>query len=438
MQAPTHPSVRPWSWSEQAPEPSTRPLPRRRVAATLGGGAADRPAGRATGECHVRLVVATSWDDALLQGLAGLPVLAVFGKLQADLVGGGRPSSVLPAVDWEGMARHIALAHALGFRFNYLWNATSLGDAEYDAGYVARMEDQLRRLVDIGVDGLVVGLPWMIPLAKGVSPDLEVSVSSMLDVTRPREARQFEAMGADTLIVHHSANRDFGVLDEIRASVRCDLELIANNSCVYQCPYAACHQVSPSFHSREDSPRLLEYELFWCAGRYAADGGEIIRSRWIRPEDLHVYEARGYDRFKIAGRGRDTLWLLRAARAYAARSHPGELTEIIGMSQHAPLALARRRAAEGGPRAAAWAEIADDLAPIGDLHVDGSAIPGNFLDFFVRHDCNKLSCRACGYCAAVAKQAVRGGPALDADAPAHMPSAAMFADLLLEAQPPRG
>jgi collagenase-like PrtC family protease len=386
----------------------------------------------------MRLVVATSWDDDLLRGLAGLPVYAVFGKLQADLVGGGRPSSVLPPVDWEGMARHIALAHELGFRFTYLWNAMSLGDAEYDAGYVARMEEQLRRLVDIGVDGLVVGMPWMIPLAKGVSPDLEVSVSSMLYVTRPREARQFEAMGADTLIVHHSANRDFAVLDEIRASVRCDLELIANNSCVYQCPYATCHHVSPAFHSREGSPRLMEYELFWCAGRYAADAGEIIRSRWIRPEDLHVYEARGFDRFKLAGRGRDSAWLLRAARAYAGRSHPGDLTEIISMSQHAPLALARRRAGEDGAHAAAWAEVAEALAPVATLAVDGSAIPANFLDFFLHHDCNRRSCRACGYCAAIAQRAVRGEGGRDADAPARMPAPQMFADLLLEQTPRAG
>jgi len=385
----------------------------------------------------MRLVVATSWDDELLRGLAGLPVHTVFGKLQRDLVGGGRPSSILPAVDWSDMVRHIALAHDLGFCFNYLWNATSLADAEYSPSYVVEMEEQLRRLVDIGIDGLVVGLPWMIGLAKQVAPDLDVTVSSLIDVVSPREAKQFEAMGADAIVLHHAVNRDFQVLAEIRASVRCDLELIVNNSCVYQCPYSNCHHVSPSFHSRTHSLPLLEYELFWCAGRHSRDGAEIIRSRWIRPEDLRVYEERGYDRFKIAGRGRDTAWLLRAARAYAARSYPGDLADIISMSQHAPLRLARQRAAEGqGRHAGEWAAIAEDLAPVEHLGVDNRGIPEDFIQFFTAHDCNTLSCRTCGYCEQVAKKAVRGVRTWERDAAPRMPSPHMFGDLLLEKPDP--
>ena len=384
------------------------------------------------------MVVATNFDDALLLGLAQLPVQAVFGKLQSDLVGGGRPSSVLPPVTWSALERHIALAHQHGMRFLYLWNAGTVGDAEYQSAFVARMEEQLRALVGAGIDGLVVGLPWMIPLAKKVAPQLEVSVSSFVHVDSPREARQFEAMGADTIIVHQTANRDFAMLAEMRAAVSCDLELIANNTCVYQCPYVCGHQTSPAFHSRTGSPPVLEYELFWCAGRYAHDGAEIIRSRWIRPEDLGFYEARGFDRFKIAGRQRDTAWILRAARAYAARSHPGSLTEIISMSQHAPLALARRRAAEGGPHAAGWEELAQELRPVGDLRVHGPDIPADFLQFFLTHDCNTLSCRACGYCERVARRAVRGVSAWETDAPARMPAADMFEDLLYPQGGPAG
>jgi len=378
----------------------------------------------------VRLVVATSWDDALLHGLEGLPVYALFGKLKEDLVGGGRPSSILPEVDWEGMQRHIALAHRLGFRFNYRWNAVTVADAEYDPGYVARMEEQLRHLVAIGVDGLVVGMPWMIELAKGVAPELEVTISSYLEVITPRAAQQFEAMGADAIVLHHVVNRDFAVLREIRAAVRCDLELIVNNSCVFQCPYSTCHHTSPAFHSRPGAPAVLEYELFWCAGRHAADGAEIIRSRWIRPEDLVVYEDLGYDRFKVAGRGRDTAWLLRAARAYAERSYPGDLTDIVSMSQRAPLQLARRQADAGGPHAARWQQIAEQLAPVARLEVDNRRIPADFLRFFLTHDCNTRSCRACGYCERVARQAVRHAGGWQADAAPQMPSASMFGELV--------
>lgn len=384
----------------------------------------------------MRLIVATSWEDALLHGLVGLPVSAVFGKLQSDLVGGGRPSSVLPAVDWEGMTRHIGLAHDLGFRFLYLWNVGTVGDAEYQASFIMQMREQLRALVRAGIDGLVVGLPWMIPLVKEVAPQLDVSVSSFVHVDSPREAEQFEAMGADTIILHQTSNRDFALLREIRATVSCDLELIANNSCVYQCPYVCAHQTSPAFHSRTGSKPVLEYELFWCAGRYARDGAEIIRARWIRPEDLGVYEARGLDRFKIAGRGRDTAWLLRAARAYAHRTYPGNLTDIISMSQHAPLSLARRRAAErDGKHAAQWAEIAHELEQVGELTVRNADIPPNFIQHFLKHDCNTLSCRACRYCEQVGRKVVSGVQSWKSGSAPTMPSAQMFEDLIQDSGP---
>lgn len=384
----------------------------------------------------MRLVVATSWDDELLHGLARLPVEAVFGKLQADMVGGGRPSSVLPPVQWQQMERHIALAHDLGLRFLYLWNVGTVADAEYNLTFVRDLQEHLRALVAVGIDGLVVGIPWMIPLAKEIAPDLEVSVSSFVHVDSPREARQFESMGADTIIVHHTANRDFGTLAEMRAAVSCDLELIANNSCVYQCPYVCAHQTSPAFHSRTGSRPVLEYELFWCAGRYAHDGAEIIRSRWIRPEDLHIYESRGFDRFKIAGRGRDTAWLLRAARAYAARGYAGDLTDIISMSQHAPLRLAKRRAGEPGDHAVEWAEIAEGLQPLESLGVRNADIPPGFLDFFLTHDCNTLSCRACRYCENVARKAVHGAVSWQADAASAMPRPEMFGELFLDGGTP--
>jgi collagenase-like PrtC family protease len=385
----------------------------------------------------MRLIVATSWEDELLRGLAGLPVQAVFGKLQSDLVGGGRPSSILPEVDGPRAERHIALAHELGMRFLYLWNVGTLGDREYRSEFVQEMRAQLRDLVAAGIDGLVVGLPWMIPLAKEVAPDLEVSVSSFVHVDSPREARQFERMGADTVILHQTGNRDFRTLQEIRAAVSCDLELIANNTCVFQCPYVCAHQTSPAFHSRTGSRPVLEYELFWCAGRYAHDGAELIRARWIRPEDLGVYESLGFDRFKLAGRGRPTAWLLRAARAYAARRYDGHLTDIVSMSQHAPLSLARRRAAEpGGRHAARWAEIAEDLRQVGLVRVRNGDIPPDFIRFFQDHDCNVRSCRTCRYCEQVARRAVEGARAWDADAVPLMPGPDMFEDLILDGPHP--
>ena len=54
-------------------------------------------------------------------------------------------------------------------------------------------------------------------------------------------------------------------------------------------------------------------------------------SRWIRPEDLHVYEALGVKEFKIIDRSRSTAWLLRATKAYASRRYDGNLLDILSL-----------------------------------------------------------------------------------------------------------
>ena len=54
-------------------------------------------------------------------------------------------------------------------------------------------------------------------------------------------------------------------------------------------------------------------------------------SRWIRPEDLHVYEAMGVKEFKIIDRSRSTAWLLRATKAYASRRYDGNLLDILSL-----------------------------------------------------------------------------------------------------------
>ena len=57
---------------------------------------------------------------------------------------------------------------------------------------------------------------------------------------------------------------------------------------------------------------------------------EMIKSRWIRPEDIIRYEEMGFGRFKVGQRTQNTEWNTRAATAYSNRTYDGNLLEIIG------------------------------------------------------------------------------------------------------------
>jgi len=60
------------------------------------------------------------------------------------------------------------------------------------------------------------------------------------------------------------------------------------------------------------------------------DPSQLIRSAWIRPEDLRHYEEIGIHDFKLSGRTKTVAWILKCMRAYAKRSFKSN-TDIAGL-----------------------------------------------------------------------------------------------------------
>jgi collagenase-like PrtC family protease len=56
-------------------------------------------------------------------------------------------------------------------------NTATLHGREYSREFVERLRREIETLVNLGVDGFVVALPFLIKLIKDEHPDLEVSVS---------------------------------------------------------------------------------------------------------------------------------------------------------------------------------------------------------------------------------------------------------------------
>lgn len=118
--------------------------------------------------------------------------------------------------------------------------------------------------------------------------------------------------------------------------------------------------------------------------------------RWIRPEDLVVYEGLGFDRFKIAGRNKRTEWLVRAVKAYANRKYDGNLLDIVSYPQGRAVPKVMEKV--GGPK---------DYDVLKEVYVDNTKFPPNWLSFFRYNQCEERSCSECGYCTAVAREVMR-------------------------------
>lgn len=152
----------------------------------------------------------------------------------------------------------------------------------------------------------------------------------------------------------------------------------------------------------------IDYCIINCTMQKISEPEQLIRSRWIRPEDLGRYEALGYQKFKISGRRMSTTWLSRATAAYAQRRYDGNLADLLNGVTPGVDPDIRSPQYETLLSGAEFLQ-AEKLVALGQFFpvtpfIDNRALDG-FLDYFEGQDC-VTGCADCTYCEAVAKRAV--------------------------------
>ncbi len=358
----------------------------------------------------MRFTLATNWDFELLENIKTLPMHTIYGKLPFDVVGGGRPSSLLPHINREYAEKYIEKAHSYGIKFNYLMNAACLGNREYDNLTEKAILKELAWIDSIGVDYVTVVVPYMLELIKKNFPRIKVVISIFTHVNSIQRAKFFEELGADEITIIQKYNRDFKFLKNLRKAVKCDLQVLANTGCLFGCPYRGYHQNINAHASQSDGITngfYIDYPFINCSYQKLQNPVELIKARWIRPEDLHHYEAIGIDKFKLMERTKSTAWLTNTVHAYASRSYKGNLADILSLTDERP--SGQKRSAIKYFKRSDYADLTQ-LRSITNamenvkFYIDNTKLDG-FIDFFKFHDCMNIICEECKYCYRIADKA---------------------------------
>jgi collagenase-like PrtC family protease len=358
----------------------------------------------------MKLRVGANWDIAFLDAVQGTSVDALFGKLPFDIVGGARPGFVLPQVDRTDIEQYIQACHERGLEFSYLLNAPCLGNLQYSKKGYGQLIELLEWIDQSGADSVTVGMPYLINLVRERFPRLKVKVSTTARVNTVRKALQYEDMGIEEIIIDEHINREFKTLEAIRKAVGCNLELILNNICLWQCPYNYEHVNHDGHSSREgeqDDYCYLQYPGYLCLYRKLTDPVELLKSPWIRPEDVSAYEELGYDSFKITERFKRTPLLLEHVQAYENRRYDGNLLDLFTLPRKGaftPVHLEYFIKPEH-VNIMKVSELGDvfDLEVRELIQIDNTKLDG-FLEHFKHHDCNQTTCAQCRHCDRVLKK----------------------------------
>ena len=249
--------------------------------------------------------IATNFDPDILETISSEKVYEVCGKLPRDLIGGERPSFILPSINIKKLSKYIDEAHKKGIQFNYLLNAPPLQNIEYTQKGKNKIYKFLNNLIDIKIDSFTISIPYLAQFIKKHFSNVKVVVSVIADVDNLNKVKQWENIGVDHITLATDLNRDFNTLRTIRKKSSVKLKLLVNEGCLLSCIIRNYHHniASISSSNRHNAiANIIDYCTITCRSSYFADISNFIRAPWIRPEDVHYYRNIGIDYFKIIGR----------------------------------------------------------------------------------------------------------------------------------------
>ena len=332
--------------------------------------------------------------------MAKFPVVDLYGSAPKSITGGGRPYFLLKDVNDEAITEYISKVHNNKMTFSYALNAPCMNNMEFDPHYHKELLKYLQWISDIGADNIIVSIPLLIQLIKEQFPKLKVRVSTVSHVNSVNRAKFYESFGVDEITPDVGINRDFKTLEKIRKAVKCNIIMLLTDGCLYQCPFRLYHynilgHASQTYQQFEC--RYIDTCILNCSMIKYSNLTEVIKCRWIRPEDLSHYEAIGINSFKIAGRAMPTSWIVRAVKAFSSRKYEGNLADILEGFQ-----ISFGDIQENDPITGFKQTIGKESRS--RLFIDNTKLNG-FIDFFKKQNCLAM-CGDCNYCAEWAKKAV--------------------------------
>lgn len=285
-----------------------------------------------------KIMVGYNWDMELAKFIVemnkkhknttGVYVHDVYASLKGDPIGCSRELSRLPDIEWSTLEEHVKYLKENGILFNYVFNTASFGSIqEFEAKYDESVAF-LKKLRDIGVEIVTVTLPLVIEMINKEVPELKVNVSTISHVDNVQQFLYYrDVLKVDRITLKLDSNRDFAFLNQIK-DLGVDIELMTTEFCMWSCPWRDHHYDLQS-HDSKFGP-YGNYPYGRCISAIDT-AGKWLMTRFVRPEDMKLYEDMGIEFFKITGRTFPTSWLKNTLTRYYERSHDGNLMDICPM-----------------------------------------------------------------------------------------------------------
>lgn len=221
----------------------------------------------------------------------------------------------------------------MGIKLDLLYNATCYGTWAVSRKFEQEIIDRLKFLArsELLPEVITTASPFVAHAVKQFHPAIEVRASVNLKIDSAA-ALEYGSNYFDSFYLRRDRQRDLTFAAEMKQHadrLGKQMLMLVNSGCLSNCPSQQFHD-NLIAHSSEavfvDNCRDWEYHL--CREMYAKPEQrvEILRSSWIRPEDLAAYEP-FITLAKLATR--QTSDIRRVLRAYSTGRYHGNLLDLL-------------------------------------------------------------------------------------------------------------
>ena len=331
----------------------------------------------------MRYSIATSWDNELLEKIEGLnntisknQIKEIYGSFPKAIIGCGRPGNFLPQITQEQFENHIKLAQKKGLDFNYTLNSPSFDFTSLYNSKRKKLISFLTYLEFLGTDVITIS---NYDLAVFISNDFdfEIVVSCIANVNSINKFNKWRNIkNVKRINLPHSKNRDFPFLRDLKNKSDVEIELIANETCLFDCAYRDYHYSHVGHFSEIgcDEKNYIDLPMMNCTIDKLEDLSELLKARWIRPENIQDYVNYGINYIKITDRTLPLDFLCKCAEAYMKNSYNGNLVDILSLTPH----------------------YFADCLNFPRIYIDNNKL-SHFLDIFLMEKCGN-NCEKCTLC----------------------------------------
>jgi len=250
----------------------------------------------------------------------------IYGSLPKPILGHGRtPNSVVQITQKEALDFKKYISKR-GIEFAYLLN----GPAKKNIIHSKKSDEYLDWIMnEFRADSLTITSIELMKRVRQLNNSIKINVSTIAGIKNVTELVKYLEFGISKIIPHHDTNRNFSdleILQKFCTKEKIEIELLATESCLRECPNRWRHY-SAIANFKDDASFHIN-----CNTKKINHPLNLLKANFIRPEDLKIYNNIGINRFKITGRSKPKEWITEVTQAYFAEEYSGNLVRLLGIS----------------------------------------------------------------------------------------------------------